>query len=348
MGLPGPDAGRGGKHLLLSPDYDGDVPDGYYVARSRSYKVILAVRMLPPEGDLAAGLAALRGVKVYPLATGAAPEPMAVEELAGRPLQSTPVQWEEGIDFWIRLQRVIDDEALLPGARPMYGLLASLGIEKGKPFVPDARLRRILDRAARQGLQQMLVAAFASDREDRLAWEDRRWEWASLAPLVDFESPAGIDLDARDRWFVQAVGMSPAMLRREAGAGSTYWLGHRDAQGRYLDGGKTYKLTVPGPVPARLFWSVTVYDAKTRSEIRAPQSRAALRSLIDHLEPDANGDFTLYFGPAAPAGQESRWVQTNPGQAWFSYFRIYGPEAAAFDGAWRPGDYTEMLATPVD
>jgi hypothetical protein len=34
MGVPGPDAGNGGKHLLLPPGWDGEVPEGYYVARS--------------------------------------------------------------------------------------------------------------------------------------------------------------------------------------------------------------------------------------------------------------------------------------------------------------------------
>jgi hypothetical protein len=47
----------------------------------------------------------------------------------------------------------------------------------------------------------------------------------------------------------------------------------------------------------------------------------------------------LWFGPTAPPGKEDRWIQTLPGRGWFAYFRIYGPEAAAFDGTWKPGDF---------
>jgi hypothetical protein len=96
---------------------------------------------------------------------------------------------------------------------------------------------------------------------------------------------------------------------------------------------------VPLPVPGKLFWSVTVYDAHTRSQIQTGQAKALLSSLFDF--PDAAGDDSvdLFFGPAAPAGHENQWIQTNPGAGWFVYFRIYGPEQAAFDKAWKPGDF---------
>src|SRR5262249_4146864 len=155
---------------------------------------------------------------------------------------------------------------------PMYGELAALGIEKGKRFAPDARMKDILERAARTARDQLLVSAFDSARPDRFVWKDRKWEWAGLVPeSAQFETKSGIDLEARDRWFAQAIVTSPAMFRRSIGAGSLYWLGHRDAAAAYLDGGKLYKLTVPLPVPGNLFWSVTVYDAATRSEVQTPQ-----------------------------------------------------------------------------
>ncbi|HET9067253.1 MAG TPA: DUF1214 domain-containing protein, partial [Amaricoccus sp.] len=136
----------------------------------------------------------------------------------------------------------------------------------------------------------------------------------------------------------QAIATSPAMFRRDPAAGSLYWLGLRDKDGAYLDGGQTYKLTVPLPVPDRLFWSVTAYDAETRSQVQADQGKAALRSLFE-LKDVAGDTVDLYFGPTAPAGQEGRWIQTVPGRGWFVYFRIYGPEPPAFDGSWKPGDF---------
>jgi hypothetical protein len=255
-------------------------------------------------------------------------------------MDSSSLKWEAGFPFWEVLDRVIQQEPVNPAARAMYGLLAEVGIEKGKPFKPDAQTRDMLASAARIGRDQMLVTAFDSRRPDIKAWPDRRWEWGGLVPgSAQFETDYGMDMDARDRWFAQAIVVSPAMFRRDPGAGSLYWLGARDAQGAYLDGGKQYTLTIPQPVPGKLFWSVTLYDSKTRSQVQTAQDKAALRSLFELKDVDTSKPLTLYFGPKAPAGQENRWIQTSPGQGWFAYFRIYGPEAAAFDQSWKPGDF---------
>jgi hypothetical protein len=153
------------------------------------------------------------------------------------------------------------------------------------------------------GRDEMMVSAFASRRPDRVVWPDRTWEWVGLRPENGcFERDGSLDVEARDRWFAQAIVASPAMFRRAVGQGSLYWLACRDSVGGYLDGSRTYRLSVPLPVPASLFWSVTCYDAQTRSE--------------------------------------GRWIQTVPGRGWFCYFRIYGPQQAAFDGSWRPADLT--------
>jgi len=339
MGLPGPDAGKGGKHLVLPPGYTGKIPEGYYVGHSKSFKNLVAVRALPAEGDLQKALDGLRNIKIYPLASADNPQPLSVVDTSKKAMDSTSLRWEDNFQFWERLNGIIQAEARVPEFLPMYGLLSELGIEKGKPFQPDARTKGILTRAAREGRDQMLVSAFASTRPDRKNWPDRQWEWAGLVPTnAQFETPAGIDLEARDRWFAQAIVASPAMFRRDAGAGSLYWLGARDSKGAYLDGSQQYKLTIPQPVPGKLFWSVTVYDAATRSQVQTDQDMAALRSLFELKDVDKTKPVDLYFGPKAPKGGEGRWIKTPPGKGWFAYIRIYGPEPAAFDKSWKPGD----------
>jgi hypothetical protein len=261
-------------------------------------------------------------------------------DLTPEPQDTTPGRWEDNLGFWEALHEVIDTEPPLDGYRAAYGELAALGIAKGQPFVPDDRMKAILERAARIGNAQMRVQSFADRRPDRVVWPDRQREWAALRfENGDFDRPASVDTEAREKWFYQAIGASPAMFRRDTQAGSLYWLGQRDATGAYLDGGRAYKLTVPLPVPGKLFWSVTVYDARTRSQIQTGQAKALLSSLFD-LDGTAVADSVdLFFGPAAPAGHEDRWIQTNPGAGWFAYFRIYGPEQAAFDKTWKPGDF---------
>jgi hypothetical protein len=93
-------------------------------------------------------------------------------------------------------------------------------------------------------------------------------------------------------------------------AGSLYWLAARDGAGAYLDGGKSYRLSIPQPVRAELFWSVTAYDAQTRSEIETDQDKAALRSMFELKDVTGDKPVELYFGPAPPVGRERRWIKT--------------------------------------
>ncbi len=341
-GVPGPDAGKGGKHLLLPPGHDTDVPPGYYVGRPTTIRVTALLRALPVHGDNAAANALMKTVRFRRLDAPQAFETQWID-ISERAADFTPVSIEKGLAFWTALHELIDEEPVNEQYRTYYGELAALGIVKGAPFKPDARMTDILERAAHDANAQMRVQSFADRRPDRIAWPDRRWEWATLRPENGtFDLPGYRDLEAREKWFYQAMVESPAMFQRKAGGGSLYWLGLRDATGAYLDGGSTYTLSVPQPVPGQLFWSVTVYDNETRSEIQTDQGYAALRSMFELEDAAKSTDVVLRFGPTQPATDTARWIKTIPGKGWFVYFRIYGPEPAAFDGSWKPGDFEKV------
>jgi hypothetical protein len=345
MGIPGPDGGKGGKHLILPPGYKGDIPKtGYYVWHSSTNNIAVGARSLPVGGDVPAALNRITTVKVYPLHPVPGWETPKFIDMTPKGNDTTPLAWEMNIKFWEVLHDVVDKEPAYEGYRTFYGELAILGIIKGQPFNPDARMKHILEQAAVTANGQMRVQAFADRRPDRLVWKDRKWEWVALrSENATFDLPTYTDLDAREVWFYQAIGTSPAMFRRQAGSGSLYFLGLRDKDGNYVDGGKTYKLTIPQPVPAKLFWSATVYDAETRSEVQTDQGYAALRSMFELKSlVGTSSPVDLYFGPKAPAGKEGQWIKTIPGKGWFVYIRIYGPEQAAFDGSWKPGDFEEV------
>ena len=339
-GLPGPDHGEGGKHLMLPPGYDGDIPDGYHVGRATTYRLLNLLRALPAHGDLAGAIELVKTVKAYPLDATEAREMSWVD--LDTSADYSPVPIEQGLGFWETLDELIQNEPANPAYATAYGDLAELGIVSGKPFEPDERMTGILERAAIMGHAQLCVQSFADRRDERVVWPGKQWEWAVLRPENGtFDAGGYIDLYAREKWFYQAQIESPAMFSRKPGAGSLYWQASRDKDGNYLDGTNTYKLTVPLPVPDKLFWSLTLYDAETRAEMVAGQPAAALRSLIE-LTPDriGNGDHVdLYVGPERPADAEGRWLQTNPGKGWFVYFRIYGPEPPAFDGSWQLPDF---------
>jgi hypothetical protein len=341
MGIPGPDEGKGGKHLILPPGYLGKIPEGFYVWNSSSNNLTVGIRSLPVGGDVRAAVERIKTIKFYPF--GAADTSIEWFDLTPKPQNTTPLVWETNIRFWEELHKVIDREPAYTGYRAYYGELSVLGIVKGKPFAPDARMKAILEKAAVIANAHMRVQSFADRRPDAKVWPNRQWEWVGLRPENgDFDAPSYVDVDAREVWFYQAIGASPAMFRRQAGGGSVYWLGLKDGTGEYVDGGKTYRLKIPQPVPAGLFWSITVYDAYTRSQVDTDQGYAALRSMFELKDLPTGTDAELFFGPDAPAGKEKQWIKTILGRGWFVYFRVYGPQAAAFDGSWKPGDFEEV------
>lgn len=343
MGLNGPEEGHGAKHVFVPPGYDQKLPPGLYVWTSTSNRVFVCARSIPLAGDVPGAVERLRSIRVRPLEPPATFAKPTWVDLTPLPHDTTPLAWENGLQYWQELHEVVDTEPPYDGYRDHYGALAALGIRKGRPFSPDLRLRPILERAARSANARMRVQSLSDRRTDRIVWSDRRWEWVSLRfEDGDFGTLTSTDLEAREKWFYQAVGASPVMFRRTTSAAQVSFLGVRDENAGYLDGAKTYELALPQPLPARLFWSVTAYDAETRSQLRTSQGKAVLRSLFELRNKLRESSLSLYFGPAAPVGKEGQWIKTIPGKGWFARLRIYGPQLSLFDGSWKPSDFREL------
>jgi hypothetical protein len=349
MGRPGPDKGEGGKHLILPPGFKGEVPQGYFVGRAETNKVFLLIRSIAVGGDVEKAIQAIGGIKVYPLSAAGKPpvhQFIDMRPQADRQMDYPLLAWEDNLEYWQQLKNVIDAETVIEEFRPMYGMLASLGIVKGQPFTPNARMNKILTEAGRTALEELRAVNYASRIPGRVYWPDRKWEWLIVRPTTpeygDFGAPSFLDLEARDYFSFQAWGTSAAMGKRAVGAGSMYLAAYADSTGAYLDGGKTYKLTVPQPVPAALFWSATIYDVDTRSQIATDQNKGALSSLFEKFQANTDGSIDLYFGPQASAGKEGQWIKTIPGKGWFTYVRLYGPQAPAFDGTWKLPDIEKV------
>jgi hypothetical protein len=151
MGIPGPDAGKGGKHWLLPPGYDGEVLSGYYVGKATSYRVIGAVRSLPVGGDVPGAIERMKTVKVHPLNPSSSWTEPAWTDMTPKPQDTTPHAWEDNFEYWQVLYEVVNSEPPLQDSRSQYGELAALGLVKGQPFTPDARMKRILEQAAKIG-----------------------------------------------------------------------------------------------------------------------------------------------------------------------------------------------------
>lgn len=338
MGLVGKEAGAGAKYLFLPPGHDGTVPDGYQVRQLLTNHFLICARA--PFPDPKQGLDYLRTIKLYPLADAGDPPPNDFTDVSDRQLIANPCEVDGTFGVWEALKRALDLDVPSPAYYNAYGMLADLGLRKDRPFEPSPQLREILTEAARIADEQLVVAAFASDVPERLVWPDRHWEWVVFSEGSNgYYEDGFLRLSVRERWFYQATLETPKMFMHQEGAGSIYWLANTDAHGAALDGGKSYTLTVPSPVPAKQFWSVTLYDLDTRSEINTEQFKPVLTSLRDDMPPDQDGNIVLHFGPERPADADAPWLQTRPGAQWFAYFRVYGPGGPAFDGTWKPSDF---------
>jgi hypothetical protein len=352
VGLPGPDAGKGGRFLLLPPGYSGEVPADHYVYRSSTNNVFVFLRAFYQDpANLTPAVALIEQSKIYPLNGKATAKPMVFPDASGVPANLLPVS--DGSAFE-QLKRLVDSEGSHLADPDSLGMLAALGIIKDQPFAPDSRTRSILDSAAKTGYKMSRVIGFkenVSGRSLRI-YPDRRW----INPMADATpaNPAGpfdlgwrrvdggyLDVDTRIWFFTDYYSVSPGMLSQIPGKGAKYMMAFTDSAGVDLSGGSEYRLTLPANIPAGNFWSVTLYEAENASGLANGQPFPSLGSR-DKPVKNKDGTTDLYLGPTAPKGKAGNWLATVPGKGYFAILRLYGPTEAAIDKSWKPGDVEKL------
>jgi hypothetical protein len=387
FGLPGPDRGEGGKYLLVPPGYTGDLPDsGFHVARSRTTRVLLLGRSFLEDNDPKRPVELIKKtLKVYPyrpggygtsIATGLdgkvplltspdgrldwaflRPQPPAkFVEASGKSFNTIPpndYRYFETIDELVQQEPA---DAMDP---EIMGSLAAIGIAKGKPFAPDARMRGILtDAVATANATARALVFNPRESEGFTYYPGSAWQNSLWVGGYDFETPppevssdgaskpypsTGVrTLNSRTAWFYYATGITPAMIMRLRGIGSQYVWAFTDADKNYLEGSKAYKVTLPSNIPAEKFWSITLYDNQSRSMLQTPQRfpRAGSQSYpTPAASANPDGSTTVYFSATKPAGvKDGNWIQTAPGKGFNVMLRLYSPLEPFFTKQWRPSE----------
>jgi len=336
VGKPGPDHGKGGKYLLLPPGYKGDVPEGYFVVRSRTYGNLMFCRGFIVDGDLQPAIENTRkNFRVYPLARATNPPEMNFVNISGTAFNTV---FSSDASFFGQVAAVVQEEPLEATDPETRGLLAAIGIRKDKPFAPDARLKSILADAAAVGNATGRAIIFSTRDPDAYLYPNSMWKVLYLGNDPAF-SPGGLlNADARTLYFYCGQGVSPAVTIKMVGIGSQYATNDRDATGRYLDGSKNYRLHLPPGIPIQDFWSLIVYDPQTRSMLQTDQRFPSISSQKKGINVNSDTSVDIFFGPEPPHGHEANWVQTLPGKGWWVMLRLYGPLEPWFDKTWRPGE----------
>ncbi|WP_299356010.1 DUF1254 domain-containing protein [uncultured Shimia sp.] len=338
IGALGADKGKGGKFLLLHNDDETPVPEGYFELRTKTYEHWLLLRRSPGEGgDTQGPVAEIKaGLNVYSLSESENPPEETFLDVSGAKYNTVHANNE---DFYEEIHVALNNNPVGAFAPEIVGTFASLGIHKGEPFEPDARMKGILKEAAAIANATARSITYASRDPGVFFYEDRQWNSPFQRQSYQFLQDGARILDDRTYFFYMATGITPAMTAPPVGSGSVYAMTARDKDGAYLDGSKTYKVTLPAPVPAKNFWSFMLYSGQTRSILETDQRSGGIDSNRPGIKSNDDGSYTIYLGPQAPEGQESNWAQTMPGKSFNVMMRLYGPLEPWFDKSWKPGDF---------
>ena len=337
VGNAGPDRGKGGKFLLLPPGYEGEVPPGYFVFRSATFGNLFFWRGFLVNGDPRPAVENTKKfTRVYPLAQATNPPAMKFVNVSGVPFNTIHAN---DFSFFEEIDHLVQEEPTAALNREALGLLAAIGIEKGKPFAPDARMKRILSEAAAVGNATARALVFRSRLKEAYFYPNSAWCTPFVGGSHEFLTQPGVrNLDARAFFFYYATGITPAMAMKMVGVGAQYAVAFVDSEGRPFDGSRTYKVHLPPGIPAKDFWSFVLYDNQTRSMLQTDARFPSLGSQAKGLVANADTSVDVWFGPVAPAGHESNWIQTVPGKGWSAILRLYGPLQPWFDKSWKPGE----------
>jgi hypothetical protein len=241
--------------------------------------------------------------------------------------------------FFKEVNEVVQEEPVEASDPETLGLLMSIGIEKGKPFKPDARMKKILTEAAAVGDITARALAYKSRIPEAYFYKNSAWNSPFIGGSYEFLKEKGVrNVDARTYFFFYATGITPAMTKKMVGKGSAYAAAFVDADGSPLDGSKTYTVHLPPNIPAKQFWSFTLYDSQSRSMLQTDQQFPSMGSETKGMVVNADKSVDVYFGPKAPAGEGKNWVQTMPSKGYNVIFRLYGPLEPWFKKTWRPGE----------
>jgi hypothetical protein len=337
VGPAGIDKGKGGRFLITPPGYAGKTPDGSIVLPSQTYRGFVILRSnfrSRSDADINSAVAHGKRVKLYPL--GANTDSTVFVDVYDKPFDAT-IPYD--VTFFDALDRFVQAEPWLTRDKVMIEFLKTIGIEKGKPFKPDEKTRRILADAAREA--QMAVAMKYEAGFVPPYWEGGHWAVPISKETIEgmqsaFADPNSYAIDGRAAMYSIAYFSS-----KRLGAGQFYLLSIHDSTDRAFDGNKSYRLTVPANAPVKQYWSATAYDGVTHALIRNT-SRSSLASNTDGAQKNADGSLDIYFGPAAPVGKESNRVPTDAARPFELLFRFYGPEKTLFDKTWKLPD-VEMI-----
>ncbi len=345
VGAIGPDRARGGLYLLLPPDYQGHVPNGFFSFTSSTYNVFLFFRTVMTKGadgpNPAPAVATAENTRVYPVwEVEKNLKPMLFPNASGKRIN---MMYPTDSTYWDKLKTFVDYEPIAAITPELRGVLAAIGIIKGKPFTLTNRKKQLLEKAVKMA-PKMILAQRAGGRPDKrhLYYKDRQYERVWAGATAEFMQESYLDVNQRAAFFQFAYSSAPAMVIRTINLGAKYPFTFRDADGNIINGSYQYKLHLPAGIPAKLFWAVSLYNINDGTFPETPQLLPSINGYNNTVK-NKDGSIDLFFGPTRPEGVvDSNWIQTIRGRNFLVAVRLYGTAIEFFDQTWKPDDVVKL------
>ncbi len=342
IGIYGPNAGRGGRHVIFGPNTPRDaapdqstVGDDYKIHQLSTDRGLLLMRVTgstPEEVE-----ATWSKVRLFNYGD----EP-TINVISGEDLFA-PTYQPRGMAYWKLLHAAINNESVAERDRLFMYWLRTLGIERGKPFAPNERQIRALEDGVKVGELMAKTFVFSERLPGVLRPNDWRYvlggAWGDGIKFTQRMRDYDI-FDPRARYTYEAQTTSPSMTVPRPGIAQGYLGKFEDSEGNRLKGEERYVIEVGSQIPAELFWSFTIYDPDTRVLLDNRNLESGGDVTVDSVDPNLrlneDGSFVVMLGPdAPPVGWEANYVQTIPGRGWFPYMRAYGAKKEFFDDSWE-------------
>lgn len=336
IGPGGIDDGKGGRYLFTPPGYTGEIPEGYLHVASPNFRIGFALRSIVGLGKSQQDAASYaHRLRLYALADAGEPPEQRFIAPDNDVYPTLPFFDERAFED---LYEIFSVEPPRPEDKVMMGLLASLGIEQGKPFNPDDTTKRAMRQAA------IDVWYYLQHQLDHLPAGAPYWPDRHYVSLLQTDKNRGFSWEYPDR--IETLPRAAEffwctfMPKVVSDAPSTqYMMAMADNQGRPLQAGRLYRIDVPADMPVKQFWALTVYDRATMSFIYTHSGRTTLSSYdLGKMKTNDDGSVTLYVGPKAPEGLEANWIDTR-GKRPLPAMRFYGPTQAMNDKTFKLPDF---------
>jgi hypothetical protein len=331
VGAKGRDGGNGGTYVLVPVGYQGPLLPNAYTYQQRTNNGFSILRPIIPDAspeNLKKAAEFAKTIKIYPLAQAGNPPKTKAVDIYGKMMEGTPVM---NATIFSELNDIIQEEVVEEQNKAMLGMLNYIGIQKGKPFLPDAGTKEIYAAAAPEALEFMIAEYHRY--LNPMIYKGKKWSVLIPPGVVEtdfsYEFPTYFDYHARGASYYAIISSV-----KNYGSATFYLDLAETADGEWLDGGKNYKLVMPPNVPVRDFWAITTYDLQTASYLRDIEP-SSIDSNMKSVQKNADGSVDIYFGPKAPKGKESNWLPTDPKRRFFLLARFYGPEPGLFDGSFE-------------